>query len=95
MVDDGTVIVYDLHGQYLKSVSMGEEVKQTRVKEAKVFRSGNCDVTGVAVLTEAGRFFVVNNIHTENSRVRKFQDVNATSTTGTQIRIKQQDASFS
>ena len=95
MVDDGTVIVYDLHGQYLKSVSMGEEVKQTRVKEAKVFRSGNCDVTGVTVLTEAGRFFVVNNIHTENSRVRKFQDVNATSTTGTEIRIKQQDASFS
>ena len=41
-----------------------------------MFRSGNFDVTGVIVLTEANRFFVVNNIHTENSRARKLHDIN-------------------
>ena len=35
VVDDGTVNVYNLQGQYQKSINMGEEVKQTRVREAK------------------------------------------------------------
>ena len=40
MVDDGTIIVYSLHGQYQKSITMGEEVRQTRVKQARGIRDG-------------------------------------------------------
>ncbi len=71
VAEDGNVVLHDLHGNYQTHFSMGREAKDLRVASARVFRSRWG--TGVAVLTNAKRFFVVNNVR--DPRVRKLPDV--------------------
>jgi len=68
--EEGSVFCYDLHGNLVRMFSMGQEAKDLKVADAKVFRSRYG--TGVAVLTKAKRFFLVNNV--EDPKVRKLPD---------------------
>ncbi|XP_023245681.1 vacuolar protein sorting-associated protein 16 homolog [Copidosoma floridanum] len=69
--EEGMVLIYDMFGNYQHTFGMGEEVKETKVLEAKFFPS--ISGTGVAVLTSANRIFLVNNI--SEPKVRKFSDI--------------------
>uniref|UniRef100_T1IUZ1 Vacuolar protein sorting-associated protein 16 homolog n=1 Tax=Strigamia maritima TaxID=126957 RepID=T1IUZ1_STRMM len=69
--DDGTVCVYDLFGTFKYTFSMGQEAKDTRVLECKVFNNRN--TTGVAILTTSFRIFVVNNIL--DTRIRRMPEI--------------------
>ncbi|KAJ1520941.1 hypothetical protein ONE63_004018 [Megalurothrips usitatus] len=64
--DDGSVSSYDLFGNHLHTFSISEEVRMTKVIEAKVFNSASG--TGVAVLTSTYRFFLVNSIKDPKTR---------------------------
>ena len=46
--------VYSLFGDLIKTTTMGQEAKDLKVKDAKVFRT-NAGTTGVAVLTNSNR----------------------------------------
>ncbi|KAJ7327284.1 hypothetical protein JRQ81_017043 [Phrynocephalus forsythii] len=58
--EDGSVLVYSLFCEFKKCFSMGNEVLQNRVLEAKVFHTEYG--TGVAILTGAHRFIIATNI---------------------------------
>ncbi|XP_029034323.1 vacuolar protein sorting-associated protein 16 homolog [Osmia bicornis bicornis] len=58
--DDGMVHIYDMFGTYQHAFTMGNEVKDTKVVEAKFFVSYTG--TGIAVLTSTNRIFLVNNV---------------------------------
>ena len=47
--------LYILFGDLIKSVTMGQEAKDLKLKDAKIFRT-NSGTTGVAVLTNSNRF---------------------------------------
>ncbi len=74
VVEDGSVLLYDLFGRFIRTFSMGREAKDLKVSSAVVFRSRWG--TGVAVLTTAKRFFIVNNA--DDPRIRKLPDVELT-----------------
>ncbi|XP_065831820.1 vacuolar protein sorting-associated protein 16 homolog [Oscarella lobularis] len=67
VVERGTVLYYNIHGQFIKSQSLGEEVKASKILDAKIFctRGG----TAVAVLTTAYRFFIF------QDRLKRMADV--------------------
>ena len=46
--------IYSLFGDLLKSTSMGQEAKDLKVRDAKVFRTIS-GTTGVAILTTSNR----------------------------------------
>ncbi|KOX72193.1 Vacuolar protein sorting-associated protein 16 like protein [Melipona quadrifasciata] len=69
--DDGMVHIYDMFGTYQHTFSMGNEVKDTKVVEAKFFASYSG--TGIAVLTSVNRIFLVNNI--VEPKVRQISDI--------------------
>ena len=71
VIDDGTVLLFSIYGELLKTTSMGQEAKDTKIRDAQIFYSRHS--TGVAVLTTSNRFFVVNNI--QEPRIRKLYDV--------------------
>uniref|UniRef100_A0ABM5GKT5 Vacuolar protein sorting-associated protein 16 homolog n=1 Tax=Pogona vitticeps TaxID=103695 RepID=A0ABM5GKT5_9SAUR len=58
--EDGSVLVYSLFCEFKKCFSMGNEVLQNRVLEAKVFHTEYG--TGVAILTGAHRFTMATNV---------------------------------
>ena len=70
VIEDGTVIIYTIYGELIKTTSMGQEAKDVKIRDAQVFRSNYS--TGVAVLTTSNRFFVVNNL--KEPRVRRLFD---------------------
>ncbi|XP_065839193.1 vacuolar protein sorting-associated protein 16 homolog [Oscarella lobularis] len=57
VVEGGTVLYYDIHGQFIRSQSLGEEVKASKILDAKIFRTRGG--TAIAVLTTAYRFFII------------------------------------
>ena len=59
VVEDGTVLTYNIFGEFIGTVSMGQEAKDVRIKDARVFRTGEfgMDSTGVAVFTTSHRLF--------------------------------------
>lgn len=69
--DDGSVLIYDMFGAYQHTFSMGQEAKDTKLIEAKIFTSLNG--TGVAVLTSSYRIFLVNNV--KEPKVRRLAEV--------------------
>ena len=73
VVDDGTVLIYSLFGEFSNSSSMGQEAKDVRLRDAKIFRGGGGSVTGVVVLTTSHRFYIVNNIY--QPRIWKMYDL--------------------
>ncbi|XP_053980459.1 vacuolar protein sorting-associated protein 16 homolog [Hylaeus anthracinus] len=58
--DNGLVHIYDMFGTYQHAFTMGNEVQDTKVIEAKFFVSSGG--TGIAVLTSTYHIFLVNNI---------------------------------
>ncbi|XP_033625342.1 vacuolar protein sorting-associated protein 16 homolog [Asterias rubens] len=64
--DDGTVLVYDIFGTFQRNFSLGQEARDTKVLECKIFQG--FVGTGLAILTGSYRFFVINNIDDPHSR---------------------------
>lgn len=58
--EDGTVLIYDIFCVFKRSFSLGNEIKQNQILEAKVFHSEYR--TGIAVLTGALNFTLTSNI---------------------------------
>uniref|UniRef100_A0A8C5DAU4 Vacuolar protein sorting-associated protein 16 homolog n=1 Tax=Gouania willdenowi TaxID=441366 RepID=A0A8C5DAU4_GOUWI len=69
--EDGTVLIYDLFGTFKRHFSMGQEVVQTHVLEAKVFHSPYG--TGIAIVTGSFRFTLTTNI--EDLKLRRLPEV--------------------
>ncbi|XP_002734080.3 vacuolar protein sorting-associated protein 16 homolog, partial [Saccoglossus kowalevskii] len=69
--DDGSVLVYDIFGVFKRTFSMGQEAKDMKVLDCRIFRSHSG--TGLAILTNSFKLFVVNNI--EEPRIRKMAEV--------------------
>ncbi|XP_065832323.1 vacuolar protein sorting-associated protein 16 homolog [Oscarella lobularis] len=67
VVERGTVLYYNIHGQFIKSQSLGEEVKASKILDAKIFCTRG--ETAVAVLTTAYRFFIF------QDRLKRMADV--------------------
>uniref|UniRef100_A0A8C5BYS0 Vacuolar protein sorting-associated protein 16 homolog n=1 Tax=Gadus morhua TaxID=8049 RepID=A0A8C5BYS0_GADMO len=68
---DGTVLIYDLTGAFLRHFSMGQEVVQSHVSEAKIFHSPYG--TGVAIVTGSSRFTLATNI--DDLKLRRLPEV--------------------
>lgn len=64
--DDGLVIIYNMFGQYQHTFSMGQEAKDTKVIDARIFPSSYG--TGVAVMTTNFRIFLINSIKEPKNR---------------------------
>lgn len=58
--DDGIVLRYNMFGEYQHKFSLGQEVKDTKVIDARVF--ANSFGTGVAVMTTKFRISLVNSV---------------------------------
>ncbi|KFP03155.1 Vacuolar protein sorting-associated protein 16, partial [Calypte anna] len=69
--EDGTVLVYNLFCEFKRHFSMGNEVLQNHVLEAKVFHTEYG--TGVAILTGAHRVSLATNI--EDLKLRRMPEV--------------------
>ncbi|XP_053114089.1 vacuolar protein sorting-associated protein 16 homolog isoform X2 [Hemicordylus capensis] len=69
--EDGSVLVYSLFCEFKRRFSMGNEVLQNHVLEAKVFHTEYG--TGVAILTGAHRFIMATNI--EDLKLRRLPEV--------------------
>ncbi|XP_063068517.1 vacuolar protein sorting-associated protein 16 homolog [Engraulis encrasicolus] len=69
--EDGTVLIYDLYGTFKRHFSMGNEVVQNQVLEAKVFHSPYG--TGVAIITGAFRVTLATNI--DDLKLRRLPEV--------------------
>uniref|UniRef100_A0A8B9TFR8 Vacuolar protein sorting-associated protein 16 homolog n=1 Tax=Anas platyrhynchos TaxID=8839 RepID=A0A8B9TFR8_ANAPL len=69
--EDGTVLIYDLFCEFKRHFSMGNEVLQNHVLEAKVFHTEYG--TGVAILTGAHRFSLATNI--DDLKLRRMPEV--------------------
>ncbi|XP_041937037.1 vacuolar protein sorting-associated protein 16 homolog [Alosa sapidissima] len=69
--EDGTVLIYDLFGSFKRHFSMGNEVVQNQVLEAKVFHSPYG--TGVAIVTGAFRVTLATNI--DDLKLRRLPEV--------------------
>ncbi|XP_050751537.1 vacuolar protein sorting-associated protein 16 homolog isoform X2 [Gymnogyps californianus] len=68
---DGTVLIYNLFCEFKRHFSMGNEVLQNHVLEAKVFHTEYG--TGVAILTGAHRFSLATNI--DDLKLRRMPEV--------------------
>ncbi|XP_017296422.1 vacuolar protein sorting-associated protein 16 homolog [Kryptolebias marmoratus] len=69
--EDGTVLIYDVFGSFKRHFSMGQEVVQSQVLEAKVFHSPYG--TGIAIVTGSSRFTFATNI--EDLKLRRLPEV--------------------
>ncbi|XP_023805330.1 vacuolar protein sorting-associated protein 16 homolog isoform X1 [Oryzias latipes] len=69
--EDGSVLIYDLFGSFKRHFSMGQEVVQSQVLEAKVFHSPYG--TGIAIVTGSSRFTLATNI--EDLKLRRLPEV--------------------
>ncbi|XP_040555025.1 vacuolar protein sorting-associated protein 16 homolog isoform X1 [Gallus gallus] len=69
--EDGTVLIYNLFCEFKRHFSMGNEVLQNHVLEAKVFHTEYG--TGVAILTGAHRFSLTTNI--DDLKLRRMPEV--------------------
>lgn len=71
MQTDGLVLIYDLFGNYQHTFSMGQEAKDTKVIDARIFRSSSG--TGVAVMTSNFRVFLINSF--KEPRIRQLPEM--------------------
>ncbi|KAM4626873.1 vacuolar protein sorting-associated protein 16 homolog [Discoglossus pictus] len=69
--EDGTVLIYDIFCVFKRHFSMGSEIKQNQVLEAKVFHTEYG--SGIAILTGALKFTLTSNI--EELKLRRMQDI--------------------
>ncbi len=71
VLEDGTVLMFDILGKLLRSFNLGQEAKDLKLAKAVIFRGSRG--TGVAALTNGRRFFIVNNVL--EPRIRKMPDI--------------------
>lgn len=64
--DDGLVSIYDMFGNYQHTFSMGQEAKDTKVIDVRIFSSPAG--TGVALMTTNFRIFLINSIKEPKNR---------------------------
>nr|KAF6424201.1 VPS16 core subunit of CORVET and HOPS complexes [Rousettus aegyptiacus] len=69
--EDGVVLVYGLHGDFRRRFSMGNEVLQNRVLDARIFHTEFG--SGVAILTGAHRFTLSANV--SDLKLRRMPEV--------------------
>uniref|UniRef100_H3CZ34 Vacuolar protein sorting-associated protein 16 homolog n=1 Tax=Tetraodon nigroviridis TaxID=99883 RepID=H3CZ34_TETNG len=69
--EDGSVLIYDLFGSFKRHFSMGQDVVQNQVLEAKVFHSPYG--TGLAIVTGSSHFTLATNI--EELKLRRLPEV--------------------
>lgn len=69
--DDGVVLIYDLFCNFKKTFGMGEEAKAVKVKDCRIFQGVHG--TGVAILTNSHRIFLVSNV--DDPRIRRFAEI--------------------
>ncbi|OCT93499.1 vacuolar protein sorting-associated protein 16 homolog [Xenopus laevis] len=69
--EDGTVLLYDLFCSFKRNFSLGSEVKQNQVLEAKVFHTEYR--TGIAILTGALKFTIASNI--DDVKLRRLPEI--------------------
>uniref|UniRef100_A0A8D1CVW6 Vacuolar protein sorting-associated protein 16 homolog n=1 Tax=Sus scrofa TaxID=9823 RepID=A0A8D1CVW6_PIG len=69
--EDGVVLVYGLHGDFRRHFSMGNEVLQNRVLDARIFHTELG--SGVAILTGAHRFTLSANV--SDLKLRRMPEV--------------------
>uniref|UniRef100_A0A8C5QED8 Vacuolar protein sorting-associated protein 16 homolog n=1 Tax=Leptobrachium leishanense TaxID=445787 RepID=A0A8C5QED8_9ANUR len=69
--EDGTVLIYDVFCEFKRHFSLGNEVKQNQVVEAKVFHSEYR--TGIAILTRALTFTLTSSI--EELKLRRMPEI--------------------
>lgn len=72
MQADGNILLYDLFGNYLKSISMGKDASDVGILDGKVFTT-SFGTSGVVVMTTNFRFYMVTNIH--DAKVRQMADL--------------------
>ncbi|KAK2721626.1 hypothetical protein QYM36_003806 [Artemia franciscana] len=69
--NDGTVHVYNLYGEKIRSFGLGKDAKDSKIIEARIYRSPAG--TGVVVLTTLYRFYAMTNI--EVGTLKRLPDV--------------------
>ncbi|RUS71261.1 hypothetical protein EGW08_020975 [Elysia chlorotica] len=69
--EDGVVLVYDMFLTFKRTFSMGQEAKDVKIIDAKVFSS--FQGTGIAVITTSLRIFVVSNV--DSPRIVRLAEV--------------------
>lgn len=69
--EDGLVLIYNMYGQYQHKFSMGQEAKDTRVIDAKIYPT--TQGTGVAIMTTHFRIFIANNY--QDPKVRLLPEI--------------------
>ncbi|GFS12066.1 vacuolar protein sorting-associated protein 16-like protein [Elysia marginata] len=69
--EDGVVLVYDMFLSFKRTFSMGQEAKDVKIIDAKVFSS--FQGTGIAVITTSLRIFVVSNV--DSPRIVRLAEV--------------------
>jgi hypothetical protein len=71
VLEDGIIRIIDMNGEYKTTLSLGEEVKASRVLEAHVFQCQSG--TGVIALSGLYRFFVISDI--DQGRMKRLADI--------------------
>ncbi|KAM7431240.1 Vacuolar protein sorting-associated protein 16, partial [Porites harrisoni] len=70
VADDGTIMVYDIHGAIKKTLSMGQDAKESKVIDCKTYNFAGR--TGIAILTSNYHFYVANNVEEAASFAESF-----------------------
>ncbi|EDV28331.1 uncharacterized protein TRIADDRAFT_20725, partial [Trichoplax adhaerens] len=70
ILDAGIALVFDLFGTQIDSIHLGQEAKEMKIVDAKLFLHDN--VAGIVVLTTNYRFYTISNI--QNKACRRCQD---------------------
>ncbi|XP_015764646.1 PREDICTED: vacuolar protein sorting-associated protein 16 homolog [Acropora digitifera] len=66
VASDGSVSIYDMHGAIKKTVSMGQDAKESKVIDCKIYNFAGR--TGIAILTGSYHFYVTNSVEEVGSR---------------------------
>ncbi|KAK6182738.1 hypothetical protein SNE40_010352 [Patella caerulea] len=69
--DNGVILVYDIALNFKRTFGMGQEAKEMKILDWKVFSS--FQGTGIAVMTTSYRIYLINNV--DDPRVRKLAEV--------------------
>ncbi|XP_041371955.1 vacuolar protein sorting-associated protein 16 homolog isoform X2 [Gigantopelta aegis] len=69
--DDGVVLIYDIYLNFKRTFGMGQEAKDVKVLDCRIFSS--FQGTGIAVMTTAFRIFLITNV--EDPRIRRLAEI--------------------
>ncbi|CAG0912360.1 unnamed protein product [Notodromas monacha] len=81
--EDGQVLLYDYLGNYRRTFAMGQEARDVKVVDAKIF--GTNHGTGVAVLTSTKRIYLVYNVN--EPKLRRLADIPGVESVGKSFNV--------